>query len=184
MSSRLLRAHVSDGPQGRAHAGQHRGLVGLRQPEVQYFRHAVCRQHHVGALDIAVHDFFCVRSFQRLRYLGSNIYRFREFKWTFLYDFRQRLSIDVFHHDERAYIVGIGAFGNRLVYFKDAGNMRVVKLRGSFRLTVETCTVFLGAKCSRGQHFDSHRSIEFRVLGLVHDPHSATAEFLLDAIMS
>ena len=87
----------------------------------------------------------------------------------------QSLAIEKFHGDE------VAAF--EFVNFIDRADVRMIQGRGrlGFALKAAECLRVLGHLF--GQELKGHKATELNVLGLVHDTHPATAEFLHDAVV-
>ena len=73
----LLRRHVRDRPQSgpRSREGE---VTGLGQAEIQDLHGTIGQQHHVGRLEIAVHDPGLMRGAQPARELGGHVQRLRQ----------------------------------------------------------------------------------------------------------
>lgn len=72
----------------------------LRQAEIEKL-HAGAREHDVCGLQVAVHDPRAVRSVETVPDLHPVLERLLQWQRAFLQPFRERLTLDVLHHEER-----------------------------------------------------------------------------------
>ena len=153
---------------GSANAGLYGDVFErLRQAEVQHLDGAVGRQHHVGRLQVAMHDPALVRELERFRHLPCDDERLLE---------RQRAAhvtvetntFDEFHHQ------GLDLAGAlESVDLRDVG---MVQRGQRLRLAFEAHqAVGIGGK-KIGQDLDGNVTIELRIAGAIDLAHSARAD--------
>jgi hypothetical protein len=152
------------------------GLVGqyFGQPPVHYLHLAVCAHHHVGRLQIAVHDAPCVRIAHGVAHLlkdGDETAQPICRRLPVLEQVAQRVALDELHGQkglavgERAQVVG-------------GRNARVLQLAGDRGLDAEARG---GQRI--GRHFgleqlDGHVAIEDRIACAADHAHAACADLL------
>ena len=87
----------------------------------------------------------------------------------------ERFAVEKFHGDERRVVL--------VVNFVDSADVGMIQGRCGFGFALETAEGLGIFGYIVGQELQSHETIEFYVLGLVHHTHSAAAKFLDDAEM-
>ena len=148
------------------------------QPEVHdgdELLRALARDHQVGRLDVTVNDALLVRRLQSLCRLNGDIERILQLEWAGLDLLLQRLAFEEGHGNE-----GL-AIGFR--DFMHGADIRVIQRGGRFRFSPEPRLYVLVTKQVSCQEFQSDRTLEVRVLGLVNDTHAALAELRGDLVV-
>ncbi len=84
-------------------------------------------------------------------------------------------AVNILHHDEHLPPVVFNAV--------DRANMRMVQRGSRFCFLHESRFRFLVQRDVGRKKLQRDRSVEFRILGLVHNAHSAFAEFFKDLVM-
>ena len=72
---------------------------------------------------------------------------------------------------------------NSLVYLKHGRNMCVMELGGSLSFPVKPGAIILTGQGRRRKHLDGDRSVQLRIVGAVHNPHSTAANLGGDLIV-
>ncbi len=145
------------------------------QAEIRDLCLAPSGDHDVGALDVAVNDSFLVRLLQTFRNLNGNVHRGFHGQGTPFNLFRQTLSIDVGHCDERVAV--------NFLDLMDSANRRMVQSGGRLGFPYESFFPFRGLHQLGRQKLEGNNSLEHRILGSVYDSHAPFAKFLQDLIV-
>ena len=158
--------------------GELRAVGQQRQPEVhdgdESFG-ARARDHQVGRLDVAVNNLFLVRRLESSCRLDGDIERVLQLEWPGLDLLLQRLAFEESHGNE-----GLAFDFTDLVDVADVG---VIEGSRRFRFSPEPRLYFLVTEQVSCQEFQSYRTLEVRVLGLVNDTHAALAELPGDLVV-
>ncbi len=176
----LFRRHVLERPQdrpflrqvglrgkGREAPGRRHRRKSLGQPEVEQLQ-TRARHHHVGRLQVTVHDPLPVSLFQRVGNLDSVAQHLLDRQSPAgRQAVGQRLSFQVLH-DEVLRPVLVPDVVQR-------ADVRVRELRDRLRFTLEALA-HLGRSAVRRENLDRDRAIEPRVAGPVHLPHPPGAD--------
>jgi hypothetical protein len=146
----------------------------FREAEVEHLDDTVARQHHVGGLQVAMHDAILVRGLQRRRDLPADAQRFLGGQRPAAEPLFERLAIDELHRDvERAVV---------LVETVDRGDIGVAQRREQLRFALQAReSVGVAGEPGR-QRFDRDVAAELRVGRAVHFAHAAGAEQALDLV--
>jgi len=172
----LFRRHVRGGPQGGAALGERRRPGELGQPEVQDLHLASLRQEQVRRLDVPVDDPLRVGLRQPGRRLHHQSGGFRPVQCALPEPLPKCLPLVAGHDDvERAV--------RRLADLVHRADVRVVQPGCGPRLVEEALLGIGVPRQHRWQELERHGALQGGVLGLVHHPHPALAEFLDDPIM-
>ncbi len=151
----------------------------FRQPEVQHLGQPLRRHHHVGRLQIAVHDARIVRGVQRIGHLHRVLQAVHHRQAPRLDKVRQRLAPDELHHD--AFRVASNVMQRHNVVNDD--DVWVVQRRGRARLLDESCPPVRRLSARPDQDFDGDKPPQRGVLRLVHRAHAAFPELFEDLVM-
>ena len=136
---------------------------------------AAIGDENIRGLDVPVNDAFRMRGVKRVGDFGAQIQHHIQRQRAPSDAIAQRLTLQILHDDEKLSIV--------LANLMDCADVRMVKSGSgaSFPLkTLERLTVrghILGKKLQR------NKAPKLGVFGLVHDAHSAPAEFFDDAVV-
>ncbi len=175
LAAGLLRGQVLGGADHRGGLGDRCLPVGhrARDAEVHDLHRAVAGDHHVGGLDIPVHDPVPVAEVQCGADVGHDLHRALAGQWALGFDdVAQRSPVDELHHDvgQRA-VVGAGLAG-----VVDGDDGRVVERGGVLRLPPEPFLELRVAGQVRAQHLHCHLAPEPDVATSVNLGHAAIAE--------
>ena len=182
LPARLLWRHVVRRSENLAGSGHARNVVGvakdgvnnLCQSEVDDLRVAILRDHHVGRLQIAMHNALLVSPRQAFGHFNRQLDRARRGQGSALQDVAQLLAANEFHRNE-ADAVGFPDLVNH-------GDVRMFEAGRGSRLEQEPVSaVWVGDQLSR-QHFDGDVAMETSVDGAIDLAHAAHAQQRDDAI--
>ena len=144
-----------------------RPLKCLRQAEVEQL-HSRLRDHHVGGLQIPVHDSLRMGAVESVGDLDPVPEDLLDRKRPFCQPLGQRLPFEILH-DEVLDTLGVADVVDR-------ADVRVRKLRDRPGLPLESLPRLGGKREMGRQHLDRHRAFESRVPGPVDLAHPAGAE--------
>jgi hypothetical protein len=184
----LLRAHV----RGRAHdhsgasrRNAHRGgIAGIHflllavfhrgEAKIENFYDVVGSNQDIGRLQIAVHDSFLVRGFERggdlLRVIQCGLKRQRTF---------DRRAGNQLHHQRAHAGRGAGLRFFNAVNLRDVG---MIQRSQHFGFALETRQPLRIARQRVRQNLDRHRAIQFHIARAIHFAHAPGAERRLDLV--
>ena len=176
-AQRLLRGHVGGRSHDRAGLGQLDALVKpLGQAEVRDVRLALLVQQDVGRLEVAVQDSPLVGVLDRFGDVGQQG-----------------------RDGPRVVLVGVqpgaqAAAGNQLhaeilltlvfAYLVDGDDAGVVKLSHGLGFVLEAAKVDIVGEDAGPDHLQRHQPVEGDLAGLVHHPHAAAAQLLVDLVVA
>ncbi len=149
---------------GRTKVPPHEGGCQFREPEVQKFGPGF-REHHIRRLQIAMRDAEAVRFVQRVGDLHRVLKRPVDREWTLLQVTRQRLTVEILHHEEIDAIL--------LADIVESTNVRMVQRGDRPRLALEALAQIRVGGHVRRQDFDCDNSLEARItrpVDLSHPP--------------
>ncbi len=147
----------------------------LRQPEIKNLCVSTLGHKQVRRFDVPVDYAFGVSSIQCVRNLDSERQDQFGVQWPTTNAMLQGQSIQKLHRDE-----GLSVLVINLV---DGADIRMIQCGRSlgFALKAGECLRVFGYIV--GQELESHKAIEFDILGLIDDTHPAAAQLLDDAVV-
>jgi hypothetical protein len=151
-----------------------RGNGSPRQAEVEHFYPILGTEHDVRALEVAVDDTTAVRVNERRRDLHADCDHVVRRKRPRGHPIRQRLTLDVLHHDVRV--------RPRLSNLVDRADTWMVQRGGGACLAEQLAGAALIA--GRADELQCYGSIEARVAGEIDNPHSAAANLPDDVVVA
>ena len=147
----------------------------FREPEVQKLYPGL-RQHDVGRFQVSVRDPCAVSRIQTVYNLDSVLESFIERQRAFLEPVRQRLALDVLHHEVLDAVLASDIM-------KDA-DVRMIQLRDRFRFALEALFPLRNFSEVFRQNFDGDGAVEASVFGFVNLAHPADADGRNDLVTS
>ena len=150
-----------------------RGLLG--QTEVEQLCLSAFVDENVGRLDVAVDDMFGMRCIQRIGNLGAQFQHLIDLH-RFAHDcLLERLSFHHLHRDERTSLM--------LADFVDGADVWMVEGRCGLRFALKALQRFGCLDQIVRQEFQRNMPFEAQILRLIHHSHSATTQFIQNAVM-
>ncbi len=128
-------------------------------------------------------DSFGVRGIERVGNFDSELEHLVERECAALDPMLQRLTVQIFHHDERMPADRFARLKRDLANLVDRADIRMVQRGCSASLAAEALKSGRVANHAIREKFERHEAAEFGVLGLVHDAHPAAAQLLDDAVV-
>src|SRR5437763_1162672 len=158
---------------------QHR-RVDPRDAEVRNLERTARRENQVRRLDVAMDDAACVREVECLQELRCDRDQLAELEARLpVQIFAQSRPIDVFHRDERDFLV--------LAVFVDADDVGVMQAARGTGLVLETPHELHGEiriDEILAHRLDCNSALDVRIERLVDDAHRALAEDALDFVLA
>jgi hypothetical protein len=183
-SGQLLRRHVVQRPKyqprcrGVGHGAQ---VVALwrghefRQAEIEDLYEMTVRDHHVGALDVTMHDATLMCLVQRVGELQGDVERFAERQRPFGNPRRQERTLDVLHRNEKCPLVLSQVVGD--------GNVWGPQQCGGLGLADQPLArLVIGVHVLR-EKLQRHTPAETLILGEIDLSHAAAAKPLEDVVV-
>ena len=166
-------------PRVRVHAiGGGRAALGegnLGQAEIQNFGVAALGDENIGGLDVAVNDAFGVRGVERVGDFDGEREQVFDVQRAAGDAVLERLAVEKFHGDEGLAVL--------LADVVNGADVRMVQRGGGLRFALETGERLRIARDILRQKFQRDEAPQARIFGLVHDTHTAAAEFFDDAVV-
>ena len=147
----------------------------LGQTEIQNFGMAALGDEDIRRLDISMDDSLGVRCVECVGDLNRQAQEHLGLQGFAGNEMLQRHAVKKLHGDERLPVL--------IVDLIDGADVGMVQGRSGLGLTLKAAQSLLVSGDLIGKEFERHKAIEFDILGLVDDPHPATAEFLEDSIV-
>ena len=171
----LLGGHVS----GRSdhEPGPRQVLVparGARDAEISEERIPLPIDHHVGRLEIPVHDPLPVRVVERPSQLAKDVQKLIPRHTPLLLHLLQRPTLEIPHDDIGGIVVA--------VEIVDGEKVRMLKPRDEPCLALESLSECLIVEDARADDFDGHVPVHARLIGSEDRGHSARADLFGDFV--
>ena len=162
---------------GRISGIEMRKLFGkkLGQAEIENFRLAAFGNKYVGRLDVSMDDASGVCDIERVGDLNPKFKNLLDGERPAMDMLTESFTVNKFHGDERMVIL----FAN-VINGADAG---VIESGSGVRFTAETLQSLGILLHVIGEKFQGHEAIKAGVQSLVDDTHSASTEFVQNAIV-
>ena len=130
----------------------------------------------IRGLDVTVHDVVSVSCGKSSGDLDREVERFADWNHSARNFMREGLAIVVLHHDEKLAVFG-------LFESMDDAYIGMIESGCGACFAKEVSFVFVADSNSFGQEFQSDGTFELGVERLIDDTHTASAQFLGDAVM-
>ncbi len=128
-----------------------------------------------AGLDVAMEDAFGVRRVERIGDLRGDVEHVPQLERAPGEAPIERLAVEQLHGEIELSPVLIEAV--------DRADVRMVQRRGGARLAAETFDRFIARRIAGRQHLQCDLAPQLRVLGAVHNPHSASAQLVEDLVV-
>src|SRR5215470_4106446 len=176
LAKNLFRRHVRKRAAGGLRKRGARRCDDTSQAKVDNASRALFGDDDVGRLDVAMNDVAGVSGGEAGADLNGQIDRFTQRQWTGVEFFQECLAFVIGHDDEN---LTIGAFVDAI----DDADVGMVESGGGTGFAKESFAIGIAGKNLVRQKFERDRPLELQVECLVHDAHSAGAEFFENTIV-